>query len=256
MITAGLDIGSRTIALVEWDGESIVREEVAYTGTDPVVNAQRLMNGSMYDRVVATGYGRHLAVERKLTEKVISEIKAYAIGAHNLYPDVRTVLDIGGQDSKAILVKADGGVAKFEMNDRCAAGTGRFLENMALALELRIDKLGEHALAAQGKSVRLSSMCAVFAESEVVSLIGRGEDSHRVALGIHQAIVDRVSAMVRRVGLQPKVVFAGGVAHNDCMRHMLAQQLNTALTVPENPQTVGALGAAIYAAQLSDGQTI
>ncbi|HNR14120.1 MAG TPA: acyl-CoA dehydratase activase [Thermodesulfobacteriota bacterium] len=249
MVTAGLDIGSRTIALVEWDGESIVREEVAYTGTDPVVNAQRLINGSSYDRVVATGYGRHLAVERRLTGEVITEIKAYAIGARHLYPDVRTVLDIGGQDSKVIFLKPDGGVARFEMNDRCAAGTGRFLENMALALGLSIDQIGGHALAAQGNAVRLSSMCAVFAESEVVSLIGRGEDSHRVALGIHQAIVDRVSAMVRRIGLQPAFMFAGGVARNQCMRHILSQDLTMAVTVPENPQTVGALGAALYAAQ-------
>ncbi len=256
MVTAGLDIGSRTIALVEWDGARVVREEVAYTGTDPAVNAQRLMNGSMYDRVVATGYGRHLAVERKLTEDVITEIKAYAIGARHLYPDVRTVLDIGGQDSKVILVKSDGSVARFEMNDRCAAGTGRFLENMALALGLSIDQIGSHALAAQGNAVRLSSMCAVFAESEVVSLIGRGEDSYRVALGIHQAIADRVSAMVRRVGLQSTFVFAGGVARNQCMQHILAKELKAPLAVPESPQTVGALGAAIYAAQLSVGQTL
>lgn len=249
MLTAGLDIGSRTIALVEWDGERVVREEVAFTGTDPFANAQSLMNGHTYDRLVATGYGRHLAAERKLADEVITEIKAYALGAYHLYPDVRTVLDIGGQDSKVILVKQGGGVAGFEMNDRCAAGTGRFLENMALALGLDVRKLGEHAMSSEEKTVRLSSMCTVFAESEVVSLIGRGEDSRCVARGIHQAIVDRVSAMVRRVGQQPRFVFAGGVAYNPCMRHLLAQELKVPLTVTENPQTVGALGAALYATQ-------
>jgi predicted CoA-substrate-specific enzyme activase len=250
MLTAGLDIGSRTIALVEWDGERITREEVAYTGIDPFINSQRLINGRSYDRLVATGYGRHLVVERKLANEVITEIKAYAMGAHHLFPDVRTVLDIGGQDSKVILVKSDGGVGRFEMNDRCAAGTGRFLENMANALGLDIKELGEHALNAEGKAVRLSSMCAVFAESEVVSLIGRGEDSRCVAQGIHQAIVDRVSAMVRRVGQQPRFIFAGGVAYNPCMCQLLAQVMRVPLTVPDSPQTVGALGAALYAGQL------
>jgi len=249
MLTAGLDIGSRTIGLVEWDGERFLREDIMFTGIDPVVNSQQLMNGHTYDRIVATGYGRHLATERNLADEVITEIKAYALGAHHLYPDVRTVLDIGGQDSKVILVKQGGGVAGFEMNDRCAAGTGRFLENMALALGLGIKELGEHAMISAGKTVRLSSMCTVFAESEVVSLIGRGEDSHRVALGIHQAIVDRVSAMVRRVGQQPRFVFAGGFAYNPCMRQLLAKELGIPLTVPENPQTVGALSAALYAGQ-------
>jgi (R)-2-hydroxyacyl-CoA dehydratese activating ATPase len=249
MLTAGLDIGSRTIALVEWDGEHIVREEVSFTGTDPFVNAQTLIAGNTYDQLVATGYGRHLAVERRLANEVITEIKAYAIGAYYLYPDVRTVLDIGGQDSKVILVKPGGGVERFEMNDRCAAGTGRFLENMALALGLDIKQLGEHALSAKGKVVKLSSMCTVFAESEVVSLIGRGEDSRSVAVGIHQSVVDRVSAMVRRVGQHARFIFAGGVAYNPCMRGLLAQELKVPLTVPENPQTVGALGAALYAEQ-------
>ncbi len=249
MLTAGLDIGSRTIALVEWDGEQVVRAEVVLTGTDPLANSRGLIQGRTYDRLVATGYGRHLAAEHALADEVITEIRAYATGAHHLYPDVQTVLDIGGQDSKAILVRPDGGVARFEMNDRCAAGTGRFLENMALALGLNIEQLGQHALAAEGKAVRLSSMCTVFAESEVVSLIGRGEDSRRVALGIHRAIASRVSAMARRVGVQERFVFAGGVANNLCMCHLLLEELGVPLTVPDSPQTVGALGAALYAAK-------
>lgn len=248
MLTAGLDIGSRTIALVEWNGERIAREGVIDTGIDPLANSRGLLQGHTYDRLVATGYGRHLAVERALADEVISEIKAYAIGAYHLYPDVQTVLDIGGQDSKVILVKTDG-VARFEMNDRCAAGTGRFLENMARVLGLSLEQFSQHALAAEGKAVRLSSMCTVFAESEVVSLIGRGEDSQRVALGIHQAIVSRLGAMVHRVGVHERFVFAGGVARNFCMRQLLAEELGVPLTVPDNPQTVGALGAALHAAK-------
>jgi predicted CoA-substrate-specific enzyme activase len=249
MLTAGLDIGSRTIALVAWDGERVVHEEVVDTGANPLASSRRLLAGSVYDRLVATGYGRRLATERALADEVITEIKAYAIGARHLYPDAQTVLDIGGQDSKAILIRPDGGAARFEMNDRCAAGTGRFLENMARALGLSLEAFYQQALEAQGQAVRLSSTCTVFAESEVVSLIGRGEDSRRVALGIHRAITGRVSAMVRRVGVYERFVFAGGVAHNLCMRQLLAEELDTPLTVPASPQTVGALGAALHAAK-------
>lgn len=247
MVTAGLDIGSRTIALVEWDGKCILRQEVVFTGSDPLANSRRLIAGHTYIRLVSTGYGRHLAAEQELASEVITEIKAYAVGANHLYPDVQTILDIGGQDSKVIIVNPDGSVARFEMNDRCAAGTGRFLENIASAMGLTVENFGAHALAAEGKAIQISSMCTVFAESEAVSLIGRGQDSHQVALGIHLAIVNRVAAMVRRVGLRPRFVFAGGVARNPCLKELLARELGIAVTVPESPQTVGALGAAIYA---------
>jgi predicted CoA-substrate-specific enzyme activase len=247
-VVAGLDIGSRTIALVEWDGHEIMHARVIDTGTDPVGNARELIAGRIYDRLVATGYGRQLAVERELAAEVISEIKAYALGAYHLYPDVSTVLDIGGQDSKVIRVGPAGRVFRFEMNDRCAAGTGRFLENMAHALGMQVDEFGPHALGAGGHPIRISSMCTVFAESEVVSLIARGEDSHRVALGLHQAIVDRIGGMLRRVGVEERFVFAGGVANNPCLQQLFATSLGLPLSVPPNPQTVGALGAALYAA--------
>jgi predicted CoA-substrate-specific enzyme activase len=247
MRVAGLDIGSRTIALVEWDGTRVTHAEVVDTGTDPVGNTQALMKGRAYAQLVATGYGRHLAAERELAEMAISEIKAYGLGAHHLYDDVGTVLDIGGQDSKVIRVGPGGRVQRFEMNDRCAAGTGRFLENMAHALGMNVEEFGPHALAAGGRVVRISSMCTVFAESEVVSLIARGENSHRVALGLHQAIVDRVGGMIRRVGVQERFVFAGGVAHNPCLQQLLAEALDIMPTVPDEPQIVGALGAALHA---------
>jgi (R)-2-hydroxyacyl-CoA dehydratese activating ATPase len=249
MLTTGLDIGSRTIALVEWDGKVIIRQEVVFTGQSPLANSKKLLAGHRYDRLVATGYGRHLAAENNLADEVITEIRAYAIGAHHLFPDVRTILDIGGQDSKVISVRPDGGVARFEMNDRCAAGTGRFLENMATALDLKVEEIGPHAMAANGKAIQISSMCTVFAESETVSLLGKGEKSEQIALGIHQAIVKRVGAMVRRIGFQPRLMFAGGVAQNPCMKLLLETELGIPVTVPGNPQTVGALGAAILAAK-------
>lgn len=251
---AGLDIGSRTIALVEWDGKQIIHTEVADTGTDPLGNARAILHGRTFDWLVATGYGRHLATERQVADEVISEIKAYGLGAYHLYPDVGTVLDIGGQDSKAIRVGSDGRVLRFEMNDRCAAGTGRFLENMARTLGMDVEAFGPHALAADGHPVRISSMCTVFAESEVVSLIARGEDSQRVALGLHQAIVDRVGSMVRRVGVQERFVFAGGVARNPCMQQLFSAALDLPVAVPDDPQIVGALGAALHAWHKEDSE--
>ncbi len=249
MVVAGLDIGSRTIELVEWDGQEVGRAEVADTGTNPIASAQELMGGRSYGRVVVTGYGRDLAVKRRLAQEAITEIKAYGLGAHYLYPDVHTVLDVGGQDSKVISLGTDGRVLRFEMNDRCAAGTGRFLENMAHVLGLDVAALGGYALSAEGQAVRLSSMCTVFAESEVIALIARGEDARRVALGIHQAIVGRIGAMLRRVGVRERFVFAGGAARNGCLRQMIAEEQGVPLTVPDNPQTVGALGAALHAAR-------
>ena len=247
MLVAGLDIGSRTIALVEWDGLGVRRAAVVDTGTDPLGNSRVLLAGREYDCLVATGYGRNLAAEHALAGEVISEIKAYGLGAAHLYADAATVLDIGGQDSKAIHVGPGGRVLRFEMNDRCAAGTGRFLENMARALGMDVEEFGPHALRAPRGAVRISSMCTVFAESEVVSLIARGEDSRRVALGLHQSIVERVAGMVRRVGVRERLVFAGGVARNPCLRRLFSEALGVPLTVPESPQTVGALGAALHA---------
>ena len=248
MLAAGLDIGSRTIALVEWDGAQIVRSVVVDTGNDPLGNARALLVDRTFDRLVATGYGRNLAAERELADEVISEIKAYGLGAYHVYPDVGTVLDIGGQDSKAIEIGRGGRVLRFEMNDRCAAGTGRFLENMAHALGMAVAELGPHALAAGGQAVSISSMCTVFAESEVVSLVARGEDSRRVALGLHRAIVDRVGGMVRRVGVRERFVLAGGVALNPCLQQLFAEAMGVPVHVPDDPQTIGALGAALHAA--------
>lgn len=259
MTTAGIDIGSRTIALLAWDGQRALDATVVDTGPDPLATCRELLRGRSFERVVATGYGRHLIAERGLADAVITEIKAHALGARQLCPEVRTVLDIGGQDSKVIQVRADGAPLDFEMNDRCAAGTGRFLESMARALGLAVEAFGGHALEAAGEAVTLSSMCTVFAESEVVSLIGRGEDSRRVALGIHQAIVTRINAMVRRVGVREPFFFAGGVARNPCVCRLLADRLGVVPWVPPEPQTVGALGAALWAATqagstLSGGQ--
>jgi predicted CoA-substrate-specific enzyme activase len=185
--------------------------------------------------------------------EVISEIRAFAIGARNLYPDCRTVIDIGGQDCKVISLSDNGEIQKFEMNDRCAAGTGKFLEIMANTLEVKISELGKLALRAS-RTVQINSLCTVFAESEVVSLIARGEEVSPIALGLHDAIATRIATMARRVGIKERVVFAGGAALNQCLYRLVGEKLGVELTVPPEPQTVGAIGAAILATRsLSHG---
>jgi predicted CoA-substrate-specific enzyme activase len=240
----GLDVGSRTIKLVTLD--STVRDSVVIeTGISPLQRCRELLSGREYAGLVVTGYGRHL-VAPELGGQTVSEIKAFAVGSRYLYPDCFSVIDIGGQDSKVILLAEKGDVQKFEMNDRCAAGTGKFLEVMAHTLEVHISEIGGLALRAS-KNIRINSLCTVFAESEVVSLIARGEETGAIALALHEAIATRLEIMMRRVGVKERIVFAGGCSHNRCLRTLLEQKLRNCLTVPDSPQTVGALGAALLA---------
>ena len=202
-----------------------------------------MLAGVQYDHLTATGYGRHIFA-RHFDCKVISEIKAFATGAKALFPECQAILDIGGQDTKVSYLGKDGRVLKFEMNDKCAAGTGRFLEVMAGAMNYRVEEFGEAALQAQ-TAVRVSSMCTVFAESEVISLLNSGTRREEVALGIHEAITRRVLSMLGRLPAFNNLVFAGGVAHNHCIRQLLERSLKMPVLVPEEPQIVGALGAAL-----------
>jgi len=245
LTVAGLDIGSRTIALVEMDDGEIAFSEVVETTYDPLEQCRRLLQDRRHDLLVATGYGRHLA-QANFADRVITEIKAFALGCYHIFPECRTILDIGGQDTKAISVGPGGRVLDFQMNDRCAAGTGKFLEVMATALGLSLEEMGLQALQAEGE-VKISSMCTVFAESEVTGLIARGTPRPEIARGLHEAICDRASALLKRVGVQRELVFAGGVARNPCLRALLEERLGFPLLVPENPQIVGALGAALDA---------
>ena len=206
MRVAGIDIGSRTIELVVLNEREIIDNNRVDSGFDPMAQAKELLNGTSYDRIMATGYGRHL-FELSFDAPTVTEIKAYAVGARALFPAVRTILDMGGQDSKAVSVNDAGKVAKFEMNDRCAAGTGKFLEIMANSLGYDLDEFGPEALKAK-KNIRISNMCTVFAESEVVSLISRGKESSAIALALHDAIATRITGMVRRIGPRQRIVFA------------------------------------------------
>jgi len=243
----GLDIGSRSIELVLLEGGQVVRQARLPTTFDPLAQCRRLLVGLPPAPIVATGYGRKLAVEHLRQGRVtaITEIQAYALGAHYLNSNVRTVLDIGGQDTKAISLGEAGKVAKFEMNDRCAAGTGKFLEFMATALQVPLEEFGGFALQAD-RRIQINSMCTVFAESEATSLMARGEKAANIALGLHLAIVQRTLAMLRRVGVVPPLLFAGGVAHNPCVRALLEELLEMPVIVPAQPDLVGALGAALH----------
>ena len=229
--------------------DTTIKEAVVIeTGANPLRRCRELLLRRNCERLVVTGYGRHL-IAPALGGEVVSEIKAFAIGARYLYPDCCTVIDIGGQDCKVMLLLSNGEVQKFEMNDRCAAGTGKFLEIIANTLEVKIAGLGNLALSAS-KTVQINSLCTVFAESEVISLIARGEQANAIALGLHDAIATRIATMARRVGVQDRVIFAGGAALNKCLQKLVGEKLRVKLTVPLDPQTVGAVGAAILAGNL------
>jgi len=251
-LVAGIDIGSRSIELVMLQGGQMVHWDLLPTTFDPLGQCRSLLDHVRAARIVATGYGRKLLVENLDHPEItaITEIQAYPLGARRLFPGVRTILDIGGQDTKAIALARDGKVAKFEMNDRCAAGTGKFLEFMAVALQVPLEKFGDFALKAD-KRIQISSMCTVFAESEATSLMARGESPANIAMGLHLSIVSRTVAMLRRVGETPPVLFAGGVAHNPCIKSLLEEILGEPVLVPDHPDLVGALGAAIYGQKLA-----
>ncbi len=242
---AGIDIGSRSIKLVVVENGEITDVRQTDSGFDPMTNAKAILSGLNYDHIMATGYGRHL-FEVESDAPTVTEIKAYAVGAKKIFPQVSAILDIGGQDTKAIALNGAGKVIKFEMNDRCAAGTGKFLEIMAKALGYTIEDFGTEALKA-AKSIQISSMCTVFAESEVTSLLAKGEDRQNIALGLHDAVIRRAVGMLKRVSVSNSLVFAGGVAKNPCMVSMLKTVLQQEILIPENPQIIGALGAALLA---------
>jgi (R)-2-hydroxyacyl-CoA dehydratese activating ATPase len=242
---AGIDIGSRAIKLVVVENGTIVEHRQADTGYDPMAVARKLLKGLAYDRILATGYGRG-QFEVDFDTPTVTEIKAHATGVRFLFPKAITVLDIGGQDSKAIAMNAAGKVIKFEMNDRCAAGTGKFLEIMAKSLGFNLEQFASEALKAE-KDIQINCMCTVFAESEVTTLVARGENRRNIALGLHKSVVRRAAGMLKRVSSNGPVVFSGGVAKNRCMQQLMEDSLQQPILTAEDPQIIGAVGAALLA---------
>jgi len=218
------------------------------TGFDPITGANRILAEVPHDQIMATGYGRGLFETAFDDAQTITEIKAHARGCISFFPGVTTILDIGGQDSKAIALNGRGRVKKFEMNDRCAAGTGKFLEIMARNLGFSIDEFGLAALGAEN-DLSINSMCTVFAESEVTSLIAKGADRKEIARGLHLSVVKRAAGMINRVSSLGPIVFSGGVANNPCIIELISQKLGREVLVPETPQMMGALGAALILAE-------
>ena len=257
---AGLDLGSITCnaAVVDAEGRLLSAATVV-TGARGRAAAETALQGALDDlglrpedlaALISTGYGRERVAERHAS---VTEITCQARGASRLFPGVRTILDVGGQDFKAIGVDGDGRVLDFAMNDKCAAGTGRFFEVMARALEVDLDDLGALAAGAT-RELALNHVCTVFAESEVVGMIGRGEAPADIAAALCRGAGERVAALARRVGLTEPVVLTGGVARNEGFVRALESQLGVGCSVPEDPHITGALGAALLARDRGGGE--
>lgn len=250
---AGVDVGSLTTKSVIVLNGTIAGYGLIPTGINTEENGlialQKALDATKLSRddlkyIVATGYGR---ISAPYADKTVTEITCHAKGAHYLHPGTRTIIDMGGQDCKAIRPDKDGNVTDFAMNDKCAAGTGRFLEVMANVFKVKLDELGPLALKAK-EIVPMSSTCTVFAESETISLLARGEKPENIIKGLHHAIANRIAGMFSRVGIESDVFFSGGVAKNVGMRSALEEVLKAKILVPEfDPQLVGALGAAVIA---------
>lgn len=255
MIVAGMDIGSISTETVILQDSKILSTSIIPTGAKSQMAAERSLAWALKQinleqgelaAIVTTGYGR---ASFPSATKRITEITCHARGAFFVHPETRTVIDIGGQDSKVIRLDEQGRNVDFQMNDKCAAGTGRFLEVMAHALEVKLEDLGKLSRTAQ-RSIKISSMCTVFAESEVVSLIADNQPQEVIIRGLHDAIADRILGMVRRVGVEEKVTLTGGVAKNEGVVLALEERLGVKVFVPPEPQIIGALGAALLARRL------
>lgn len=252
-LAAGVDVGStQTKSVIINEDLKIIGRSLIDTGANVVKAAERAYLESLMDSkrreeevayVIGTGYGRY-----KVTfgDTQVTEISCHGRGAVHMYPNTRTVLDMGGQDTKAIRVSETGEIIDFCMNDKCAAGTGRFLGAASIALDIPLDELGATALRSE-KPVKISTTCTVFAESEVLSWLGKGKKIEDILLGVHQSISSRSIALLRRVGLNQEITFTGGVAKNIGMVKVLNDNVGTEMNVSDESHYMGALGAALFA---------
>ena len=262
MIVGGCDVGSATGKAVVMKDGTISSYLIIPSTTKPEVTARTVMDTAVeqaglssiedLDYVVGTGYGR---LKVPFANENISEITCHARGAHWMSPTVRTVVDIGGQDCKVMSLNDKGKVIEFVMNERCAAGTGRFFEAMARVLDVRLEDLSALSLQAKNPAT-ITSQCSVFAESEVITLINEGVDLADIAAGLHNSIASRLNSMVRKVGLVEDVALTGGCAKNQGLAKALEAKLGvTVLRLPQDPQIAGAVGAALIARTKVNGQS-
>jgi predicted CoA-substrate-specific enzyme activase len=250
---AGVDVGStQTKAVIIDEGRAIISRSLTDTGANVMRAAEgafheALQEGDLREEevefVVGTGYGRY-----KVTfgNTQVTEISCHGRGAVHMFPGTRTVVDMGGQDTKAIRVSGVGEIVDFCMNDKCAAGTGRFLGAASSALDIPLANLGPTALRGE-RPVKISTTCTVFAESEVLSWLGKGKKIEDILLGVHQSIATRSAGLLRRVGIEEEVTFTGGVARNLAMIETLNERLGLKVNVSEESHFMGALGAALFA---------
>jgi predicted CoA-substrate-specific enzyme activase len=253
LFVMGVDFGSTTGKAVIVDGDGkVVASSVASKGSVSDEGAQIAIAEALeragvgirdIARTVSTGYGRRML---EVADASYTEITCHARGAVAMVPGARLVIDIGGQDSKVIAVDDNGLVAQFAMNDRCAAGTGKFLEALARAVQVPLNDMGPMAMKAK-ETLTISSMCATFAETEVISLLAEGHGKPEILGAVHAAIASRTVGLVARVGSRAPIVMTGGVAHNVAAVHYIEKALGVSLVIPPNPQTAGAYGAALIA---------
>ena len=254
MYVMGIDIGSASSkAVILKDGQELVASAVVQAGTGtsgPDRVLKEIFQQSGLDRsdmafITGTGYGRY---SLEIADKQVSEISCHAKGIHFMLPNVRTILDIGGQDVKAIAIDENGNVNNFFMNDKCAAGTGRFLDVMARILEIDVSEMAEWDERSQTE-VTVSSTCTVFAESEVISLLSQKQRKEDIIRGIHNSVISRAAGLLYRTAMEDDVAITGGVAKNAGVVRALERELKRPVYVSEKPQITGAVGAALFAWQ-------
>lgn len=260
--TGGVDVGStQTKAVVLNENREIVGRALIDTGADVIQAAHNAFDRALSSNglqrsevgyVIGTGYGRYKV---SFGDRQVTEISCHGRGASHMFPGTQTVIDMGGQDTKAIRVQLNGEIADFCMNDKCAAGTGRFLGAAANALRIPLAELGEVSLKSE-KPVRISTTCTVFAEAEVLSWLGKGKKVEDILWGVHQSIAARAIGLVRRVGVNEQITFTGGVAKNIGMIKALEERLGTKLNVSEDSHYMGALGAALFALDSLQGTQV
>ncbi|MGL5356816.1 MAG: acyl-CoA dehydratase activase [Fusobacteriaceae bacterium] len=252
MFTLGVDIGSTASkAVIVKNGKEIISKEIIHVGagtSGPVRVTNDILNKSNLklteiSNIVVTGYGRKNYI---FSKNQISELSCHTKGVHYIFPDVHTIIDIGGQDAKVIKVNKDGKMSNFVMNDKCAAGTGRFLEVMAKILEVDINNFGEIGILSENPC-EISSTCTVFAESEVISRLSNNTSIKDIIAGINKSVAVRVGTLAKRNGLENTVVMTGGVAQNTGVVKYMEKELKTSIKTSPIAQFTGALGAALYA---------
>jgi predicted CoA-substrate-specific enzyme activase len=259
MITAGLDVGSISVETVLYGpGKGILGYSIGPIGGDSREASSRSFEKALnlagvgrnrVSYVISTGSGREIV---DFADRNVTEITCIARGVHFLFPDCRTIIDIGGQDTKVIRVNKEGHVVAFDMNDKCAAGTGRFLEVMAHALNVGLDEMGERSLLHQNV-IEISSVCTVFAESEVISLVSEGRAVEDILDALHHAVADRTLSLLQEVGVEGEIAMTGGVAKNIGVVRALEEKMGLSFKVHPEPQIVGALGAALLGTEKRKG---